>query len=125
MGMSRCGCSCGFAAGDATDLDDHLAEAFSADGDTGTDGRLHFELAGDFVRFGGRFTVGIPVARYVCACGFAADGTREFDGHLLAVFTAPGSVGADGVRHAPEGQAAPAVRLAGSRPDRQPSPGPA
>ena len=93
--MSRFHCSCGFAIDHADEYADHLHQAFARDDDTGTDGRVHRELAD------------ATQARHACACGFAASDTTEFDDHLLIMFITPDGTGTDGARHVPADPSTP------------------
>jgi hypothetical protein len=97
--MSRYRCSCGFAIDDPDESGDHYRLAFARDDDIGTDGRVHAELTGDHARATGCYPDTVP--RYVCACGFAADDTPQFDDHLLIAFITPDGTGTDGDKHAP------------------------
>jgi len=83
-------CSCGYATSDADDHTDHYLAAFPAEGDIGTDGRVHAEAARDTPD-------GTP--QYRCLCGYAADDLAELDGHLLLAFGGDDHIGRDGVRH--------------------------
>jgi hypothetical protein len=82
-------CACGYEAGTAVDLADHLAEAFSADDDVAPDGHVHAEAWSPGTRYG-----------KACLCGFRATDAGILDTHLLAVFTPPDHVGRDGLLHA-------------------------
>jgi hypothetical protein len=86
-------CLCGYAAADADDLADHLAEMFTPDDDVAADGRRHAEAANGTSR---------PAASAIrtCLCGFEAAGIAQLDAHLLAAFAPSDAVGRDGNRHA-------------------------
>lgn len=99
--MSRYHCSCGFAINDPAEFGDHYRLAFAPDDDTGTDGRVHVELADDHARNTGCYPDTVPLPRHVCACGFATDNTPEFDDHLLIAFIPPNGIGTDADKHVP------------------------
>jgi hypothetical protein len=99
--VSRYHCSCGFAIDDPCEFGDHFRLAFEVSDDIGIDGCVHTELADDHVRAAGRYPDTVPLPRYACACGFAADDTAEFDDHLLIAFITPDGIGTDGGRHVP------------------------
>jgi hypothetical protein len=96
-------CSCGFTAGDPDEFGDHFRLVFDRPGDTGTDGRVHAELAGGHARAALGLPAGMPLPRHACACGFSSGDTTVFDDHLLTVFTPAGRIGSDGERHVPAG----------------------
>jgi hypothetical protein len=82
-------CTCGYQADSATDLADHLAEAFSADDDVAPDGHVHAEAWSHGAAYG-----------KACLCGFRATDAGILNTHLLAVFTPPNRLGRDGLLHA-------------------------
>jgi hypothetical protein len=100
--VSRFHCSCAFAIDDPDELGDHFREVFTPEDDTGTDGRIHVELAGHIARL-----AGLPTAAHVCSCGLATDDAAEFDDHFLAAFVPPDHIGTDRRRHSVIDPAAP------------------
>ncbi len=91
--MSACRCACGYEAVSPEDLTDHLGEQFIPADDTAADGQVHAEGARD------QDATGLAGADWRCLCGFGAPDLAGFDAHLVAVFTPPDCVGADGRRH--------------------------
>lgn len=85
-------CLCGYAAADANDLTDHLAEMFTPGDDVAGDGQRHAEAAS------GASRPATP-APWKCLCGFEAAGIAQLDAHLLTAFTPGDAVGRDGNRH--------------------------
>jgi hypothetical protein len=84
-------CLCGYQAISDDDLSDHLAEAFTPDGDRGSDGVAHAELS----RPRSDGTV------WECLCGLTTIELASLDAHLASVFTPRDRTGRDGARHAP------------------------
>ncbi|HTU71979.1 MAG TPA: hypothetical protein VMG38_00535 [Trebonia sp.] len=63
---------------------DHLLAVFEPKDATGTDGKVHMEMA-----------------YLVCSCGFQAFHGDDLDYHFLVVFTPSDQVGKDGLLHEP------------------------
>jgi anti-sigma regulatory factor (Ser/Thr protein kinase) len=82
-------CSCGYEAGNPTDLADHLGEVFIPSDDIAFDGQAHAEAAREGDRPGSLIQT--------CICGFASDGA--LDEHFRRVFTPDDGIGLDGKRH--------------------------
>jgi hypothetical protein len=114
--VSRYHCSCGFTINDPAEFGDHYRLAFAPDDDTGTDGRVHAELADDHARATGPYPDTVPLPRHVCACGFATDDTPEFDDHLLTAFITPDGIGTDGDEHLPLNPSTPDPLVHGTWP---------
>lgn len=96
MSACQCGCgycACGYMAASPEDLTDHLGEQFIPADDTAADGRVHAETARD------QDATEPARADWKCLCGFGAPDLADFDAHLVAVFTPPDGIGADGRRH--------------------------
>ena len=91
--MSACRCACGYQAASTDDLTDHLGEQFIPAGDTDAGGQVHAEAARE------QGTAELARGDWKCLCGFGAPDPAGFDAHLLAVFTPPDEIGADGRRH--------------------------
>ena len=92
--MSLFHCSCGFAIDDPDELGDHFREVFTPEDDTGTDGRVHVELADDSAE-----RAGSSVAGLTCPCGLVTGDASEFDDHFLLAFVPADHIGTDGRRH--------------------------
>ena len=92
--MSSFHCSCGFAIDYGRVRRSH-APSLRRDDDIGTDGRTHHELAD------------AAPSNPVCACGYVAANTSEFDDHLLMAFVTPDAIGTDGEKHVPADPSTP------------------
>jgi hypothetical protein len=75
-------CACGFEELGDEQVIDHLLAVFEPPDATGTDDRIHEEMAGR-----------------TCSCGFSAISGDEMGAHFLAAFTPAGKVGRDGRAH--------------------------
>jgi hypothetical protein len=92
-GLSAWRCACGYAAASREDLADHLGEQFIPADDAGAGGQAHAEGARE------PDATGLARAGWECLGGFDAPDLAGFDAHLLAVFTPPSGIGADGRGH--------------------------
>ncbi len=88
--MSAHHCECGYQAGNAADLTDHLLEAFTPEDDKDPAGQAHAEEARD-----------ISAARVslTCLCGFTGT-AAALDEHFLRTFIQDDQIGRDGACHA-------------------------
>jgi len=77
-------CACGFERLEDEEVIDHLLAVFEPKDATGTDGKVHMEMA-----------------YLVCSCGFQAFHGDDLDYHFLVVFTPSDQVGKDGLLHEP------------------------
>jgi hypothetical protein len=77
-------CECGFERLEDEEVIDHLLAVFEPEDATGTDGKVHMEMAD-----------------LVCSCGFQTFHGDDLDYHFLVVFTPSDQVGHDGRRHEP------------------------
>ena len=95
-------CCCGYTPTADYSLTDHLGEMLIPADDSDSAGRVHAEAARD----GDAGDEGLTAAvQSRCLCGHATDSPAALDEHLLAAFTVPGTLGCDGHRHAPAGEA--------------------
>lgn len=92
--MNHHQCACGFLAGTPEELADHLGEMFIPAGATPAG-----DMAGDGQRHAELHRPGADGTFWECLCGFATVEMRALDAHLLAVFTPPDGIGADGRYH--------------------------
>jgi hypothetical protein len=83
-------CACGFERLEDEEVIDHLLLVFDPEDSTGTDDRVHLEMA-----------------KLTCSCGFQTVHGDDLDYHFLVVFTPSDQVGRDGRRHEPIPSAAP------------------
>jgi hypothetical protein len=97
--MSTCRCACGYEAASTEDLTDHLGEQFIPADDTDAGGQVHAEAVREQATTE-QGTTELARADWRCLCGFGAPDLPGFDAHLLAVFTPPDGIGADGHHHA-------------------------
>lgn len=87
-------CACGYEAVTAAEFGDHVGEIVIPADDIASDGQAHAEAARDEHGAAGADQTGLR-----CVCGFMSGTATGLDEHLLAVFTAPGSIGRDGCGH--------------------------
>jgi hypothetical protein len=91
--MSDHTCACGYEAATPEELGDHIGEMIVPPDDIAPDGQVHAEAAG------GKRGAGSDQTGARCLCGFTSGTATGLDEHLLAVFTAPGTIGQDGRTH--------------------------